>query len=314
MNGSDTVRPPAIFLMGPTASGKSGLAMMLADELPVEIISVDSAMVYRQMDIGTAKPDSDTLAYYPHHLVNIREPDMPYSAADFCADVLPLMASITARGRIPLLVGGTMLYFKALLQGLATMPPADTEVRSHIAALAQQHSWAYVHSRLQEVDPLAAARIHPNDPQRIGRALEVFEITGQSMTAWHAAQTAHTFPYRSCQLAIVPPDRIALHQQIAQRFAQMLDAGLVDEVDALRQRYPAGQNLPALKAVGYRQVWQHLEGRLTYKQMQDQGIIATRQLAKRQFTWLRKWPDLRQIVAPDKSLALKILRSSIILT
>ena len=313
MIGVREVRPPAIFLMGPTASGKSGLAMALADELPVEIVSVDSAMVYRQMDIGTAKPDSDTLARYPHHLVDIRAPDMPYSAADFCTDVLPLMASITARGRIPLLVGGTMLYFKALLQGLAKMPPADSEVRDRIAESAQAHGWAHVHSRLLAVDPLAAARIHPNDPQRIGRALEVFEITGQPMTAWHAAQKAQIFPYVTCQLAIVPPDRTVLHQQIAERFAHMLGEGLVDEVDALRQRYPAGENLPALKAVGYRQVWQHLDGRLTYEQMQDQGIIATRQLAKRQFTWLRSWSDLKQIVTPDKSLALKILRSSIIL-
>jgi tRNA dimethylallyltransferase len=313
MSKPEASLPPAIFLMGPTASGKSGLAMALADELPVEIVSVDSAMVYRQMDIGTAKPERETLYRYPHHLVDIREPDMPYSAADFCADALPLMASITARGRIPLLVGGTMLYFKALLQGLAEMPPADSEVRHHIAALAQEHGWGYVHSRLAEVDPAAAARIHPNDPQRIGRALEVFEITGQSMSVWHAAQTAQPFPYSSCQLAIVPPDRVALHRQIAERFSLMLDAGLVAEVAALRQRYPAGEHLPALKAVGYRQVWQHLDGRLTYKQMQDQGIIATRQLAKRQFTWLRSWPDLRQIVTPDKSLALKILRSSIIL-
>jgi tRNA dimethylallyltransferase len=286
--------------------------MALADELPVEIVSVDSAMVYRQMDIGTAKPDSDTLARYPHHLVDIREPDTPYSAADFCSDVLPLMAAITARGRVPLLVGGTMLYFKALLQGLAKMPPANREVRHQIAARAQQHGWAHVHSRLAEVDPIAAARIHPNDPQRIGRALEVFEITGQSMTAWHVAQTAQIFPYACHQLAIVPADRIVLHAQIAERFAQMLGEGLVAEVDVLRQRYPAGEGLPALRAVGYRQVWQHLDGRLTYKQMQDQGIIATRQLAKRQFTWLRSWPDLKQIVTPDKSLALKILGSSII--
>jgi tRNA dimethylallyltransferase len=206
-----------------------------------------------------------------------------------------------------------MLYFKALMQGMAKMPPADSAVRQRIAALAQQHGWAHVHGRLMQVDPVAAARIHPNDPQRIGRALEVFEITGQSMTAWHAAQTVRPFPYACCQLAIVPADRIALHQQIAERFTQMLDAGLVEEVDALRQHYPAGESLPALKAVGYRQVWQYLEGRLTYKQMQDQGIIATRQLAKRQFTWLRSWPDLQQIVTPDKFLALKMLRSSIIL-
>lgn len=307
------VRPPAIFLMGPTASGKSALALALADALPVELISVDSALVYRHMDIGSAKPDRSTLARYTHHLVDIREPEEPYSAAEFRTDSLALMADITARNKIPLLVGGTMLYFKALQAGLAELPGADAAVRARIARLAEGFGWAAVHARLAEVDPVAAARIHVNDPQRLSRALEVYEISGQSLTALHAAQQTGVFAYDCTALAIVPPDRAALHEVIARRFRQMLAQGFVDEVRALRARPGLTVDLPAMRSVGYRQVWQHLDGRLSAAEMLDQGVIATRQLAKRQFTWLRSWPALQQIVSPDVTQALKILRSNIIL-
>ena len=307
------VRPPAIFLMGPTASGKSALALALADALPVELISVDSALVYRHMDIGSAKPDRSTLARYTHHLVDIREPEEPYSAAEFRTDSLALMADITARGKIPLLVGGTMLYFKALQAGLAELPGADAAVRARIARLAEGFGWAAVHARLAEVDPVAAARIHVNDPQRLSRALEVYEISGQSLTALHAAQQTGVFAYDFTALAIVPPDRTALHEVIARRFRQMLAQGFVDEVRALRARPGLTVDLPAMRSVGYRQVWQHLDGRLSAAEMLDQGVIATRQLAKRQFTWLRSWPALQQIVSPDVTQALKILRGNIIL-
>ena len=307
------VRPPAIFLMGPTASGKSALALALADALPVELISVDSALVYRHMDIGSAKPDRSTLARYTHHLVDIREPEEPYSAAEFRTDSLALMADITARGKIPLLVGGTMLYFKALQAGLAELPGADAAVRARITRLAEGFGWAAVHARLAEVDPVAAARIHVNDPQRLSRALEVYEISGQSLTALHAAQQTGVFAYDCTALAIVPPDRTALHEVIARRFRQMLAQGFVDEVRALRARPGLTVDLPAMRSVGYRQVWQHLDGRLSAAEMLDQGVIATRQLAKRQFTWLRSWPALQQIVSPDVTQALKILRGNIIL-
>jgi tRNA dimethylallyltransferase len=313
MSQIEARRPPAIFLMGPTASGKSDLALAIADALPVELISVDSALVYRHMDIGTAKPDRATLARYTHHLVDIREPHEPYSAAEFRADSLALMADITGRGKVPLLVGGTMLYFKALQAGLAELPGADAAVRAGIAQMAGEFGWAAVHTRLAEVDPAAAARIHVNDPQRISRALEVYEITGQSLTALHAAQQTKAFAYDCTALAIVPPDRQALHEVIARRFRQMLDAGFVDEVRTLRARPELTMDLPAMKSVGYRQVWQYLDGRLSAAEMLDQGVIATRQLAKRQFTWLRSWPALQQIDTPDVTQALKILRASIIL-
>ncbi|MEJ6592158.1 MAG: tRNA (adenosine(37)-N6)-dimethylallyltransferase MiaA [SAR86 cluster bacterium] len=305
-------QPPAIFLMGPTASGKSALALELADRLPVEIISVDSALVYRHMDIGTAKPDKATLAQYPHHLVNIREPSEPYSVAEFRSAALTAMADITARGKIPLLVGGTMLYFKALKAGLANLPAANPQVRADIALLASEQGWAAVHRRLAEVDSVSAQRIHVNDPQRLSRALEVYEITGRSMTDWHSVQPMSVLPYRCCELAIVPPDRLALHKLIAERFQQMLDLGFVEEVRSLRRRESLSNDLPALRSVGYRQVWDYLEGALSYDEMRDRGVIATRQLAKRQYTWLRGWIALQQIDAPNVDQALKILRASII--
>ncbi len=299
--------------MGPTASGKSTLALELADQLPVEIISVDSALVYRRMDIGTAKPSEQVLAKYPHHLVNIREPFETYSVAEFRAAALAAMADITARGKIPLLVGGTMLYFKALKTGLAEMPAADLEVRAAIARMASEQGWAAVHRRLAEVDGESAQRIHVNDPQRLSRALEVYELTGRSMTEWHAEQQQARLPYSCCELAIVPPDRAALHQLIALRFQQMLDQGFVDEVRDLRLQQVLFSDLPAMRSVGYRQVWRYLDGALSYAEMVDAAVVATRQLAKRQYTWLRGWTALQQIDTPDVGQTLKILQSNIIL-
>ena len=291
--------PPAIFLMGPTAAGKTDLAIELARVLPCELISVDSALIYRDMDIGTAKPDKDTLAEFPHRLIDIRDPAESYSAAEFRADALSAMAEITARGRIPLLVGGTMLYFKALLEGLAEMPSADAALRAELEARAQAEGWEVLHAELRAVDPESAARIHPNDPQRLIRALEVYRVSGQSMTVHRQRQAAENtaggasavrqFPYTVAQLAIAPAQRQLLHERIALRFRLMLEQGLVAEVERLRQRSDLHVGLPSIRAVGYRQVWDHLDGKLDAVQMQERGIIATRQLAKRQFTWLRGW-------------------------
>lgn len=291
--------PPAIFLMGPTAAGKTDLAIELARVLPCELISVDSALIYRDMDIGTAKPDKATLAEFPHRLIDIRDPAESYSAAEFRADALTAMAEITARGRIPLLVGGTMLYFKALLEGLAEMPSADAALRAELEARAQAEGWEVLHAELRAVDPESAARIHPNDPQRLIRALEVYHVSGQSMTVHRQRQAAENtaggasavrqFPYTVAQMAIAPAQRQLLHERIALRFRLMLEQGLVAEVERLRQRSDLHVGLPSIRAVGYRQVWDHLDGKLDAVQMQERGIIATRQLAKRQFTWLRGW-------------------------
>ncbi|TWE01482.1 tRNA dimethylallyltransferase [Pseudomonas sp. AG1028] len=296
--------PPAIFLMGPTASGKTDLALALARVLPCELISVDSALVYRGMDIGTAKPDRDTLEAFPHHLVDIRDPSEAYSAADFRRDALAAMADITARGRIPLLVGGTMLYYKALLDGLADMPGADAEVRAELEARAEQEGLAALHAELQAVDPQSAARIHPNDPQRLVRALEVFRVSGMTMTQLReqqseAAAEGGGLPYTVAQLAIAPAQRQILHERIAKRFDQMLEQGFVAEVERLHRRGDLHGEMPSIRAVGYRQVWDHLEGRLSAAQMRERGIIATRQLAKRQFTWLRSWQNVHWLDSLD---------------
>ena len=292
-------KPPAICVMGPTASGKTDLAIAIAAKLPVELISVDSALVYRGLNIGAAKPDEAVLSEYPHRLVDIREPATPYSAAEFRTDALSAMAEITRAGAIPLLVGGTMLYFRALLQGIAELPAANPKIRQQIDAFAKEHGWAAVHKELLRVDPKAAERIHPNDPQRLQRALEVYRISGQTLSALQAAQSKQEeFPYRLCQLAIAPWDRRILHQRIAQRFQVMLENGMIEEVRGLLEQ-GLDRELPALKAVGYRQVTEYLDGQLGYNQMVESGIVATRQLAKRQLTWLRSWPNVHWILSDD---------------
>ena len=282
--------PPAIFLMGPTASGKTALAVSLLERFPLEIISVDSALVYRGMDIGSAKPDAATLARAPHHLLDIRDPTESYSAAAFCDDAKRLMADIVARGRVPLLVGGTMLYFRALLQGLDDLPRADPALRKQLEAEAAQRGWPALHAELAQVDPVTAARLAPNDSQRIGRALEIFRLTGTPMAAL-LDRAQSELPYRVLQLALIPSDRAVLHQRIAARFDAMLAEGLIDEVERLRRDYVLTPDLPAMRAVGYRQAWAYLDGDIDLKALREQGIAATRQLAKRQLTWLRSWPD-----------------------
>lgn len=287
-------KPLVIFLMGPTASGKTDLAMALRQHLPVELISVDSALVYRGMDIGSAKPTQEELTAVPHKLIDIRDPSEPYSAADFCADAEREIAAIHAQGKIPLLVGGTMLYFKALLDGLAEMPEADPEIRAHIERDAEQFGWPYVHQQLAEIDPEIAAEIHPNHSQRVSRALEVYRASGKTMSELRREQvknTAQPFSERFTvvQIAIAPRDRSVLHERIALRFHKMIAAGLIAEVRALYDRGDLHADLPAIRAVGYRQVWDFIEGRLSQEEMVERGIIATRQLAKRQFTWLRGW-------------------------
>jgi tRNA dimethylallyltransferase len=285
--------PQLICLMGPTASGKTDLAIEIAQARNCELISVDSALVYRGLDIGSAKPD------FPHHLVDIRDPGEPYSAAEFAADASRLAAEIVARGKTPLLVGGTMLYFKAFLDGLADMPAADSAIREAIEREAAEYGWPHIHAELARVDPEFAARIHPNHSQRLGRALEVYRASGVTMTEWQSRPGALPLPaddYRVVQLAICPQDRAVLHRRIEGRFRQMMAAGFLEEVRKLWQRDDLGPDLPALRAVGYRQLWQHLEGVYTLNEAVEKGIAATRQLAKRQLTWLRKWPDLQWII------------------
>ncbi len=288
--------PPAIFLMGPTASGKTGAAVALYSKLPVELISVDSALVFQDMDIGTAKPDAETLKQAPHHLIDIIAPTSAYSAANFRIDALRLMVEITARGKIPLLVGGTMLYFKALQGGLSNLPEADPEVRRQIEQEAAQVGWPAMHVRLTQVDPETAARLQPNDVQRIERALEVYRLTGQTMTALHQASAGDALPYRLLKIALVPSERKVLHERIALRFDQMLADGFVDEVSALLQKYPElSADSTAMRCVGYRQALEYLAGQYDINELRDRGIFATRQLAKRQLTWLRGMDDIVEI-------------------
>ncbi|CAN1533307.1 MiaA tRNA delta(2)-isopentenylpyrophosphate transferase [Burkholderiaceae bacterium] len=292
-------------IAGPTASGKTALSLAIAQRWPVEIISVDSALVYRGMDIGTAKPSAAELAQVPHHLIDIRDPLYAYSAADFVRDATALISDIQARGRMPLLVGGTMLYFKALMEGLNDMPTANPEVRADIDARAQAQGWPALHAELAAIDPTSAQRLAPNDSQRIARALEVFAISGQPLSQWHALTRQHNSPLRPDRLiALEPSDRAWLHTRIGQRFETMLDQGLVDEVRGLRARGDLHPDLPSMRCVGYRQCWEMLDGCQDQPQASDlhtlreTAVSATRQLAKRQLTWLRSMPE-RQAVACD---------------
>jgi len=297
-------KPLAISLMGPTASGKTDLALKLVDQFPLELISVDSSLVYHNMDIGSAKPEPHILEKYPHRLINIRYADQPYSASEFRDDALKAMQDIWQAGKTPLLVGGTMMYFKVLMEGIADMPEADSTIRARLVDKALKEGWPAVHDDLKVIDPSAAERIHPNDSQRLQRALEVYELTGktlselQSSSVWGGNREQD---FTMLQMSLMTENRGLLHRRIEQRFKQMLDQGLVDEVKALKAAFPGQQNLPAMRAVGYRQVWQYLDGEFDEKSLMQRGMAATRQLAKRQITWLRSWTDLHSfdIESPD---------------
>lgn len=280
--------PTAIFLMGPTASGKTDLAIQLRQHLPVEVISVDSALIYKGMDIGTAKPGKEELALAPHRLIDILDPAESYSAMNFREDALREMAEISTQGKIPLLVGGTMLYYKALIDGLSPLPNADEKVRSEIEAKAELVGWAELHKALEKIDPVSAARINPNDSQRINRALEVFYLTGKSLTEL-TEQKGETLPYNVLQFAIAPEDRAILHERIELRFQKMMEQGFKAEVEKLFARPDLHLDLPSIRCVGYRQMWEHLQGQYDLDEAVYRGICATRQLAKRQITWLRGW-------------------------
>jgi tRNA dimethylallyltransferase len=300
--------PLAVFIMGPTATGKTGLAIALAEELPMDIISVDSAMVYRGLDIGSAKPDAKTLAASPHRLIDICDPSEAYSAGRFRDDALTEMGQIASAGRAPLLVGGTMLYFRTLQQGIAELPDADADIRHQLDHEAKNKGWDYMHQRLAKIDPESAKRIHPNDPQRIQRALEVYEITGKSLTElWHE-QARESLPYRRVKIALMPADRVDLRKLIERRFDAMLDAGLVEEVEKLYQREDLTADLPAIRAVGYRQVWAMLAGEYDTKTMREKAINATAQLAKRQMTWLRKESECN-FIQPESVKLLNLLKN-----
>ncbi|CAB1368654.1 tRNA (adenosine(37)-N6)-dimethylallyltransferase MiaA [Denitratisoma oestradiolicum] len=278
--------------MGPTASGKTALAMELADRFPVELVSVDSAQVFMDMNIGTAKPDAATLARYPHHLIDLITPEERYSAARFRDDALRVMGEITARGRVPLLVGGTMLYFKALREGLADLPEANPDLRAAIDAEAAEQGWPALHRELARLDPETAARLKPTDAQRIQRAVEVLRLTGRPLGEFFARQREQGLPYRSLTLALAPSNRAELHRRIALRFDQMLTEGLVEEVQELRRKYHLDAGLPSMRCVGYRQVWDMLEGRIPAPELRDRGIFSTRQFAKRQLTWLNNMKEV----------------------
>ena len=279
--------------MGPTASGKTGVALELARRLPVEIVSVDSAQVYRHMNIGTAKPDLDTRLRFPHHLIDVIEPNERYSAAQFRDDALEVMADIAGRERIPLLVGGTMLYFKALREGLSDLPAADPDTRMVLDAMAAETGWPAMHRELERVDPATALRLDPNDSQRIQRAMEIFYLTGSPMSELIASGKPADLPYRLIPLALVPGERRELHERIAARFEVMLELGLINEVRELRENYMLKPDLPSMRCVGYRQVWQYLDGEYTLAGLREKAVSATRQLAKRQLTWLRAMPEVK---------------------
>ncbi|MBK8119336.1 MAG: tRNA (adenosine(37)-N6)-dimethylallyltransferase MiaA [Sulfuritalea sp.] len=288
-------QPPAIAIVGPTASGKTTLALELAARFPCDIISVDSAQVFRDMNVGTAKPDAATLARFPHRLIDLITPEQRYSAAQFRADALREMATITTAGRIPLLVGGTMLYLKVLREGLADLPPADAALRARIDAEAAQHGWPALHAELARLDSQTAARLRPTDAQRIQRAIEVLRLSGRTLGSFFAEQQSASPPFRCLTLALAPGDRGELHRRIAQRFDAMLATGLIDEVAMLRRKYRLDAGLPSMRCVGYRQVWEMLEGQMPRGELRDRGVFATRQLAKRQLTWLKSMDKLHVI-------------------
>jgi tRNA dimethylallyltransferase len=292
--------PPAIFLMGPTAIGKTALAIALHEVLPVEIISVDSSQVYRGMDIGTAKPTKAEQARVPHRLIDIRNPEQAYSAAEFCADALREMNAVTAMGRIPLLVGGTMFYFHALEFGLSNLPSADPDLRARLGDEAARLGWPALHRRLQAIDPDSAERIHPNDAQRIQRALEIHELTGQPPSVLGQTEERAALPYRVVKVALWPRDRQALHARIAGRFATMLEQGFLTEVEQLYRRGGLNDSMPSVRTVGYRQIWEYLTGKVNYSEMNDKAVAATRQFAKRQMTWLRRYPDVHAFDVGDR--------------
>ena len=293
--------------MGPTASGKTPLALEIAKRFPVEIVSVDSAQVYRGMDVGTAKPSPSEREAVPHHLIDVIDPTEAYSAARFRADALRLMGEITARGRVPLLAGGTMLYFKALREGLSDLPGSDTTIRSQIDAEAAARGWPAMHARLASVDPQTAARLKPTDAQRIQRALEVYRVSGKPMSGLIGRKRPDLLPFRIIELALVPSDRVALHQRIEERFEAMLERGLLEELRALRSAHALRPNLPSMRCVGYRQAWQYIEGEIGANELRDRGIFATRQLAKRQLTWLRRIEFARAFDCLSQDLDIQVL-------
>lgn len=297
---------PVIFLMGPTATGKTDIAVSLFKQYPIELISVDSAMVYKDMDIGTAKPSKELLNEVPHRLIDICEPDETYSAARFRADALQAIDEIHSQNRIPLLVGGTGLYFRTLALGISDLPDADTEVRQQLELDAEEIGWQAMHARLTEIDPVSAERIHLNDPQRIQRALEIYEITGRNMTDHYKDDTTIPFPFKVIKIILNPEDRSILHERIKHRFLQMLDDGLIEEVRTFHENARFSGASPAMRMVGYRQVWNFLDGEIDHEEMVEKGIIATRQLAKRQMTWLRKEEGAISLDCDDFGLEDKI--------
>lgn len=302
--------PSAILLMGPTAAGKTELALQLAKTLPCELISVDSALIYRGMDIGTAKPDRETLRRVPHRLIDICDPSESYSAAQFRTDALRAMAEITTARRIPVLVGGTMLYFRALEAGLAELPAANPTLRAELSTLVESNGLEYLHQKLSAIDPVAAARIHPNDPQRIIRALEIYYSSGLTMSHHLSQQKTIPLPYSFIRLALAPKERTLLHQRIALRFTQMLEQGLVAEVAGLYARADLHSALPSIRTVGYRQIWEHFQGKISKEVAKDRAIVATRQLAKRQLTWLRSWnKKVHWVDSLDKNALQEVLKS-----
>jgi len=303
---TESEQPPVICLMGPTASGKTALAMALQEALPCDIVSVDSALIYRDMDIGTAKPTKAELEQYPHRLIDLRDASESYSAADFCRDALAEIAEIRSNGRIPLLVGGTMMYFKSLIEGISPLPTANAEIRQAIESEALESGWQAMHDQLAKIDPVSAQRIHPNDPQRLTRALEVHRLTGNTLTQLTQIK-GDKLAGNVLQLAITPKERSTLHERIALRYQQMIDMGFEQEVIKLKSRGDLHQDLPSIRCVGYRQMWQYLDGEFDHDEMIFRGVCASRQLAKRQLTWLRNWPDLHWLTTDDNTNLAQVL-------